>query len=208
LRGVGPGEQALVSGMRFDTSAQDPMPDYEDRVLEAEFRTGDDATLRACYQRYSGLVHKIARATLPTASDADDVTQEVFVSAWQGRSTYDPRRGTLGGWLVSITRRRAIDRLRQLERQRLAVSAAAVTVEPAIRESETDRAIERMLVADELHRLPEAQRRLLELAFFDDLTHGQIAALTGMPLGTVKSHLRRGLERLRLRREVDGVATQ
>jgi RNA polymerase sigma factor (sigma-70 family) len=175
------------------TATQDH--DAEDRALDAAFATGDEWTLRAAYARYGPLVYRITRTALPTPGDAEDVTQDVFVSAWRGRETYDPRLGPLGAWLTGITRR--------LERERRAVRAAAAHPARPLDESETERIVERMVVADELSRLPQSQKRLLELAFFDDLTHGQIAALTGMPLGTVKSTLRRGLDRLRHRKEVD-----
>jgi RNA polymerase sigma factor (sigma-70 family) len=180
-------------------------PDGDDELATA-FRDGDERVLRAVYDRYGPLVYRVALASLPTRSDAEEVTQITFVSAWQGRATYNPDAGPLGAWLVGIVRRRAIDRLRSIGRERLAQLAA---------ESRTgtghgpgpEGIVERLVIADELGRLPDSQRRVLELAFFDDLTHGQIAALTGMPLGTVKSNLRRGLIQLRRRGEVDGVLT-
>ena len=104
---------------------------------------------------------------------------------------------------MGIVRRRAIDRLRVVQRERRAAQAAVTDAERAEdRTYSPERVVDRMLVADELGRLPDQQRRVLELAFFDDLTHTQIAALTGMPLGTVKSNLRRGLQQLRRRWEV------
>lgn len=174
--------------------------DREDLALESAFATGDEWILRAAYARYGQLIFRIARASLPSQADAEEVTQDTFVSAWRGRSTYDAQLGTLGGWLIAICRRRTIDHLRLLARQN---TSRPVAGEPAAStEAGLDQVVDRMIVADELSRLPHDQRRMLELAFFDDLTHGQIAALTGVPLGTVKSHLRRGLTRLRDRKEV------
>lgn len=183
-------------------------PEDADRALAHAFAGGAEWTLRAMYDRYSALVHSIARTCLAVPADAEEVTQAVFVSAWQGRATFDPDRGTLTGWLVGITRRRVVDRLRILDRERRAREAAAGVAEPA--EAPTlygapDQVVDRIVVADGLARLPDNQRRVLELAFFDDLTHQQIANVTGLPLGTVKSHVRRGLEQLRRRWEVDGV---
>ncbi len=184
-----------------------------DAALAAAFSQGDDRILRAVYDRYGPLVYRIALGSLPTSGDAEEVTQATFVSAWQGRATYNHQTGPLGSWLVGIVRRRAIDRLRTIGRERLAEQAAASESAGLDARGEADRAfgpehvVDRLVIADELGRLPQAQRRVLELAFFDDLTHSQIAALTGMPLGTVKSNVRRGLMQLRRRWEVDGVLT-
>ncbi len=187
-----------------------------DAELAAAFSQGDEHVLRAVYDRYSPLVYRIALGSLPTQGDAEEVTQATFVSAWQGRATYDREAGPLGSWLVGIVRRRAIDRLRVIGRERLAERAAQTMVSGAAgagslgeadRSPGPERIVDRLVIADELGRLPQAQRRVLELAFFDDLTHNQIAALTGMPLGTVKSNVRRGLMQLRRRWEVDGVLT-
>ena len=177
--------------------------------LAAAFPDGDEAVLREVYDRFGGPVYRMALRTLPTPSDAEEVTQSTFVSAWQARSTYRPERAPLGAWLMTIGRRRAVDRLRAVHRERLAADAGA-RVDPTDRPGthpDPARVVDRLLVAEEMERLPGPQRRVLELAFFDDLTHRQIAGVTGMPLGTVKSHLRRGLHALRQRLEVDGVTT-
>jgi RNA polymerase sigma factor (sigma-70 family) len=180
-----------------------------DRALElaAEFGGGDETVLRMVYEQYGALVYRIALGIVPTAADAEEVCQATFVSAWQGRHTYNPEAGTLAGWLVGIVRRRAVDRLRAVQRERNSERAAATAHSSVDVEPGADLVVDRLLVADELGRLPDTQRRVLELAFYDDLTHTQIAALTGLPLGTVKSHLRRGLQQLRRRWEVDGAFT-
>jgi RNA polymerase sigma factor (sigma-70 family) len=176
-----------------------------EQLLAERFRHGDETALRELWDRYGGLVHRVGLATLPTAQDAEDATQATFVAAWRGRATYDPGRGTVAGWLLGIARRQAIDRLRALQRERGladAVLEQARTVRPD--PVPTERVVDRLVVLDELGKLGAEQRRVLELAFYDDLTHTQIAGLLGLPLGTVKSHLRRGLARLRTRWEVDG----
>ncbi len=175
--------------------------------LAAAFRAGDDTVLRQAYDRYGPLVYRVALGILRSIADAEDVTQTTFVSAWQGRNTFDPAAGTLAGWLVGIARRRAIDQLRVAGREQRSEDAARTALEYDGRvetRPSPEQVVDRVVVADELERLPAVQRKILELAFFDDLTHAQIAALTGLPLGTVKSHLRRGLLRLRRRWEVDG----
>jgi RNA polymerase sigma-70 factor (ECF subfamily) len=181
-------------------------PADEPADLERAFASGDEQVLRAVYDRYSTLVYRVALATLGTVSDAEEVTQETFVSAWRGRQTFNPNSGSLPGWLVGIARRRAIDQLRSNARYRRSADAGMLA-EEADTGGQPDLLVDRLMIADELERLPEAQRRVLELAFFDDLTHAQISAVTGLPLGTVKSNLRRGLIALRRRGEVDGVLT-
>lgn len=187
-------------------------PEPEDERIRAEraiaerFRCGDETVLREAYDRYGGLVHRVGMACLPSHHDAEDATQATFVAAWRGRETYDPGRGTLAAWLLGIARRQAVDRLRVLHRQQ-DVDAAAVRLAAAYpADPSPERVVDRLVVLDELRRLTDEQRRVVELAFFDDLTHVQIAGVTGLPLGTVKSHLRRGLARLRTRWEVDGAA--
>jgi RNA polymerase sigma-70 factor (ECF subfamily) len=192
---------------RPDPSATDDAPPAaSDAELAEAFAAGTPEALRAAYDRYGRLVYRIARACLSVPADAEDVTQATFVSAWQARDTFDPDRGSLGGWLSAIARRRTVDRLRSLDRQRRLDDAAArvdATSRPSL-EGTVDEVVARMTVLDELSRLPEPQRRVLSLAFFDDLTHVQIATVTGLPLGTVKGHVRRGLAALRRRWEVDG----
>lgn len=175
----------------------------EDRQLAALFIAGDQRALRLMYDRYAPLLYRIALSTLGSVPDAEDVTQDTFVSAWRGRETFNPSAGSLPAWLVGIVRRRAIDQLRSLGRQRRAWQAVADEFTPEDTPSSMDSVVQRTLVSDELARLPEAQRRVLELAFYDGLTHTQISAAIDMPVGTVKSHVRRGLLRLRQRWEED-----
>lgn len=179
----------------------------QERLLADRFRSGEETALREMYDRYGALVHAVGLACLPVRSDAEDLTQATFVAAWRGRQTYDPDRGTLVGWLLGIARRQAVDRLRALRREQSLAEAVQRQPPPAYsQEPGPERVIDRIVVLDELSRLSGEQRRVVELAFFDDLTHVQIAGLTGLPIGTVKSHLRRGLAKLRRRWEVDGAA--
>lgn len=182
------------------------LADAQAAALAEAFRTGDGDALRAVYERFGAAVYHLAVRSLANAADAEDVTQATFVAAWLGRDTFDPDRGSLLGWLLGIARRKIVDRVRVASREERITSTVRRMQPNPVTEPGPERVVDRLVVADELARLAPDQRRVLELAFYDDLTHPQIAAVTGLPLGTVKSHLRRGMARLRSRWEVDGAA--
>jgi RNA polymerase sigma factor (sigma-70 family) len=174
-----------------------------DEDVSAAFGKGDSDALGLVYARFGALVYSLARRSLTAQADAEDVAQQVFVSAWRGRDTFDPARGSLAGWLVAITRNRIADKLRERQREDRVMAhlaADAATGGPAV---PSDQVVNRVVLFDELARLPEAQRLVMTLAFYSDLTHEQIAETLRIPLGTVKSHVRRGLQRLRSRLEAD-----
>ncbi|WCN82687.1 RNA polymerase sigma factor [Micromonospora sp. LH3U1] len=183
---------------------QEPDPPVDD--LDLRFRAGDEVALREAYDRYGRAVLHLATSMLANRADAEDVTQATFVAAWLGRDTFDPAKGSLIGWLLGIGRRKVIDRMRASARETRVVETVRQLPEPAQTSPDPDRVVDRLVIADELARLPDDQRRMLELAFYDDLTHQQIATVTGVPLGTVKSHIRRGMASLKRRWEVDGAA--
>lgn len=179
-----------------------------DEDASAAFTEGRSEGLRLAYERFGPLVYTLALRSVADVAEAEDVAQQVFVAAWQGRAGFDPARGTLGGWLVAITRNKIADALRGRQReQRILAQITSGAVAIAF-EAPTDVLVDRVLLADELSRLPESQRLAMVLAFYSDLTHEQIASTLQMPLGTVKSHIRRGLARLRSRLEADGAASR
>jgi RNA polymerase sigma factor (sigma-70 family) len=174
-----------------------------DGDIAVVFQKGAPEALALVYERYGSLVYTIALRSLGDAGDAEDVTQQVFVSAWQSRDTFDPARGALPGWLTTITRNKVTDLLRSRRREAGALRAAGEgnVVAPPV---PVDQVIDRVLLTDELGRLGEPQRLIMMLAFYTDLTHDQIAGALRLPIGTVKSHIRRSLLRLRTRLEADG----
>lgn len=189
----------------MSAAPEEPVPRPDDRLAE-RFAAGDESALRDAYDRYGGAVFHLATSTLANRTDAEDVTQATFVAAWLGHATFDAAKGSLLGWLLGIARRKVVDRLRAVARDNRITDSVRQLPEPPPVEPDADRVVDRLVLADEMAQLPDEQRRMLELAFFDDLTHQQIAAMTGVPLGTVKSHIRRGMASLKRRWEVDGAA--
>ncbi|MCX5166718.1 sigma-70 family RNA polymerase sigma factor [Streptomyces antibioticus] len=178
-----------------------------DEELAAGFAAGEETCLAAAYHRWGALVHALARRSLGDDREAEDVTQTVFLAAWRGRAGFAPWRGTLRAWLVGITRRKIADALsaRTRRAELVAAAGARMAVGPVDPAAQPDAVLDRVLIGHELAKLPAAQRRVLTLAFYDDLTQPQIADVTGWPLGTVKSHARRGLHRLGRCLQGDGV---
>ncbi|MBK3624564.1 sigma-70 family RNA polymerase sigma factor [Streptomyces sp. MBT49] len=177
-----------------------------DEELARGFADGDESCLAEAYRRLGALVFTVATRKLGDAEEAKDVTQQVFVGAWRGRKSYDPQRGSLKTWIMGITHKKIADALTRRSQHQRNVEAATVAATPATREPTTssDTVLDHVLLTDELEQLPEQQQTVLKMAFYEDLTQAQIAERTGLPLGTVKSHTRRGLIRMRNRLEVDG----
>jgi len=180
----------------------------EDAELVADVAVGDEAALEALYQRYGGACYRLSRRILDDAQLAEDVVQQVFLALWQGGG-YDRSRGAVSTWLMSITHHKAVDALRREagRRKRLADDQELVEVE-ATGPGPADAAWTR-LRADRtraaLRGLPPEQREVLLLAYYGGYTQREIADMTGLPLGTVKSRTLLAMQRLRtrLRDEVD-----
>jgi RNA polymerase sigma factor (sigma-70 family) len=179
----------------------------DDREIGRRFSAGDAQALGLAYERWAVQVHGMAVRAFGPGPDAEDVTQQTFFSAWTGRAGYRPDKGPLPAWLVGVARHKIADTWARRDRQRRETEAAMSDLQgPRVTAGVDTEVADRVLVLDELDLLGQPQRGIIELAFFEDLTHAQIAERTGLPLGTVKSHIRRTLERLRTRLEVDGAA--
>ncbi len=177
--------------------------DAADEVLATRFTLGDESVLRDIYERWSALVFTVALRSTGNKEDAADITQLVFISAWRGRSGFDMNAGNLPGWLLGICRRKIADHFGSKVRKETAHSE----IDLGTMQDTVDSTIDRVVLADELTRLGDPQQKIMELAFFNDLTHAQIASLLDLPLGTVKSHIRRSLDRLKLRLEAASVTS-
>ncbi|MFD9794143.1 sigma-70 family RNA polymerase sigma factor [Streptomyces sp. NPDC059070] len=170
-----------------------------DAALGAGLIRGDLQCFAALYRRTAALVYTLAVRKLGDHEEAQDVTQQVFMAAWRGRQGYDPERGPVSAWLVGITRRKIADALTARTRRTLVTTSLATAYEVQHTDGQEERCVHRVVLDSTLRTLPAAQGRLVALAYYRDLTHTQIAQLTGLPLGTVKSHIRRGLLTLRRR---------
>ena len=173
----------------------------DDAGLVLAIAAGDAAALDLLYRRYRPLAFAAAYALLQDPHAAEDAVHDAFLKVWRAAASFQPARGSLRAWLLTIVRNAAIDQLRTrrvvtrpdltLDREDVQAGSdpdVASTVEAA---SEASR------LHDALRTLPPAQRHAVELAFFAGLTHGEIAVQTGLPLGTVKGRVRLGLRRLR-----------
>ncbi len=170
---------------------------WAERVLVERLTCGDETALVDLYDRYAGFVYGLAVRTLLERQAAEDVTQEVFVYLWEHPERIDPGRGTLRGFLGTLTHRRAVDAVRRDEARRRREARVAhgegdVTdvAEAVLRSDATGK------VRTALEVLPDAQRRALELAYFDGYTYRQVAKVLGIPEGTAKSRLRLALSRI------------
>lgn len=165
-----------------------------DLALVRRIVDGDEAALGSLYDRYGGLVYSVALRVLRDAQAAEEILQDIFHHLWKAAARFDPGRGSLPGWLLVTTRNRSIDRLRRrtpevtgdlLPENISLPDGVTVDLESNIAQS---RLLEK--VRGVVGKLPDTQRELMELAYFEGLTHSEIAERTGEPLGTVKSRLR------------------
>jgi len=169
--------------------------DPSDTTLVSAICSGDQQAMEQLYSRYSSLVYAVALRVLGDSGAAEDILQDVFMRLWRRPDAFDASRGSLGAWLAVITRNRAIDFLRKRRHE------ADIADAPEGDEPGTLRGAEWANMADRIRRvltdMPDTQRSALEMAYFEGLTHVEIAEKTGEPLGTIKTRIRAGLQALR-----------
>jgi len=173
-----------------------PQPSTEDEpFLLALVQSGDEQAMASLYDRYSGIVYSVALRVLRDPAAAEDILQGIFMQFWRQPDSFTAARGSLAAWLAVVARNRAIDLLRRRRPTAsiddIALASPGNLADEAERNSLMDRA--RIVI----HQLPKEQRKTLEMAFFDGLTHSEIAELTGDRLGTVKTRIRSALLTLR-----------
>jgi RNA polymerase sigma-70 factor (ECF subfamily) len=174
---------------------------YADQASLARIADGDQQALAELYDRHARLVFSLALRILQERADAEDVVQEVFAQVWAQARRYDPGRGAVAAWMLTMARSRAIDRLRA--RRARPEAAAEENAAESMPDSAARQDLE-LLSAEQVARLrraleelPEAQRVALDLAYYEGLTHVEVAARLGEPLGTVKTRIRQAVIRLR-----------
>jgi RNA polymerase sigma-70 factor (ECF subfamily) len=174
-------------------------PADDDVPLCAQVARGDARALRSLYERHAGRVKAVALRVLASAPEAEEIVQETFVEVWRRSSQYDRGRGAVRAWIVTIARSRAIDRLRSRGAGERTVAGLAREDRPTGGPSpleDVEQRIERERVARALAELPDPQRRVIELAYFEGKTQREIAEVTGEPLGTIKTRVRLAMEKL------------
>ena len=178
----------------------DPNAASSDTALVSAIRAGDQSAMAALYDRYSPVVYSVALRVLGDTGAAEDVQQDVFMQLWRNPGAFDSSRGNLGAWLAVITRNRAIDALRK-RRPQDDIKDVILSVVPDLA-ADADRSRVATKVRDLLGAMPPAQRSALEMAYYEGLTHTEIASKTGEPLGTIKTRIRAGL--IALRKALEG----
>jgi RNA polymerase sigma-70 factor (ECF subfamily) len=190
---TGPEEHVVEAVM---DRTDDVGADSPDELIARGLVNGDESALKAAYDLHGQLVFSFCRRSL-TPERAADATQEVFLAAWRSRERYRPEAGSLAGWLLGIARFKVIDVMRSDGRAPIPRDMSGADEVASTEEESVVAAAERMLMAEAIATLPERAQEMVRLAFFEDLTHAQISERCAVPLGTVKSDIRRSLGRLR-----------
>lgn len=171
------------------------MAGSEDGLLLALVGQGDENAMAALFDRYSRVVYSVALRVLRDPAAAEDVLQEVFMQIWRKPDAVAAGRGTVGAWLAVVSRNRSIDSIRRRKPSDSVDDVVLVAKFDLAHESERNFMMEKARAV--IGTLPAEQRKTLEMAFFDGLTHTEIAETTGDPLGTVKTRIRTALLVLR-----------
>ena len=171
----------------------------QDGQLLDRVRRGDEQAMATLYDRYSRVVYSVALRVLRDPASAEDVLQDVFLGLWRRPESFVSARGSLGGWLAVVARNRSIDMLRRKRPSEQIEEVYLASPFDLASEAERNTLMQRARAI--IMHLPLDQRKTLEMAYFDGLTHTEIAEITGDPLGTVKTRIRTAL--LTLRKEME-----
>jgi RNA polymerase sigma-70 factor (ECF subfamily) len=172
-----------------------PPSELDDATLLALVERGDEGAMASLFDRYSKVVYSVALRVLRDPTSAEDVLQEIFMQVWRSPESFSATRGSLAGWLAVVSRNRSIDALRRRRPTEQVEEFALASPYNLADEAERNSLIEK--ARSVMGSLPLEQRKTLEMAFFDGLTHSEIAEMTGDPLGTVKTRIRSALLSLR-----------
>ena len=167
----------------------------DDLGVLSDIQSGSQDAMARFFDRYSKMVYSVALRVLKDSGEAEDVMQEIFVQVWQNPGAFVAGRGSLGGWLVVVARNRAIDKLRRRRPSDPVELFSLPSSTNLAQESERHFLLEKIQAA--MANLPQEQRASVELAFFEGLSHSEIAEKTGDPLGTVKTRIRLALIAIR-----------
>jgi RNA polymerase sigma-70 factor (ECF subfamily) len=170
-------------------------PTADDAFLLSLVQSGDEQAMATLFDRYSKIVYSVALRVLSDQASAEDVLQDVLLQLWRTPDSYTAAAGSLGGWLAVLARNRSVDALRRKRPSEPIDAIALVPPSDLSSEAERNRLAERARAL--LHQLASEQRNILEMAFFDGLTHSEIAEMTGDPVATVKTTLRSALLTMR-----------
>lgn len=175
----------------------------EETHLLTRIAQQDQSALSTLYDRYARVLYSLAFRILGSVEEAEEIVLDVFSQVWKLAGRYDPERGRVDAWLFMLTRSRSLDRLRSLQRISKAVESSTEAAK-TIPQSQISDPTEDVLISERrdrvlsaMQRLPIEQREVIELAYYQGLTHVEIAAKTGKSLGTVKTRIRLGLNKLR-----------
>ena len=171
----------------------------EEAALLARIAQGDERAIEVLHEQFSGAVYSIALRVTRAERFAQEVTQDVFMTVWRSPDRFDPRRGALGPWLLTLARNKSIDLLRRetVVRKRTADVDLEFAPAPDDVHDQVWRGLRRERLQQSIAQLPDDQRRALELAFVAGLTQVEVAEKEGIPLGTAKSRIRMALLKLR-----------
>jgi RNA polymerase sigma-70 factor (ECF subfamily) len=186
--------------------AREDLLKMADEELLALVADADADAFEVVYDRHIGVAYSLARRICGDGTEAEDSCQDAFLAIWRSAARYDARAGSVRSWLLTVVHHRAIDRLRKVTRHRAGLAGADAVAELVASTADTERGalerVDRTEMVGLVAALPEEQRQAISLSFYSGYSNSEVARILGLPIGTVKSRMRRGLERLRLALEV------